>query len=173
MSNRNSNRKSYLAGLCRDCGKRAPKNEKSVICGPCSKKRVDRSKRWKKEKLKDGKCQCCSFKIEKDRTAKTLCELCSKKQIAKFKERRRKNKLKVLNYFGCHCSHCGITDYRLLTLDHINGDRKNFYGSRQTTQAWYAKLIKCIDNGQEWPLKLQVPCFNCHAIKDLFEDDHT
>ena len=74
--------------------------------------------------------------------------------------KRRKEIMEFLG--GIYCSQCGLSDYRILQLDHKDGkgflDKKRFKGSH-SRQAYYWK------HPQEAKQKLQVLCANCHAIK--------
>ena len=69
-------------------------------------------------------------------------------------------KYDFLLHFGCICSCCGETDFRLLTLDHIKNDgnvhREQFNEQQILSQARKENYPKD---------KYQVLCFNCNCGK--------
>lgn len=66
-----------------------------------------------------GVCmQCC----KKHGTGKTICKPCSLRSVDAYRERRKQNKLLVIEYFGGKCLDCGISDIRVLTLHHVKGN---------------------------------------------------
>lgn len=69
------------------------------------------------------------------------------------------------HYFATHpCMDCGITDIRLLTLDHVRGIKKLNPAIMWTTQPWkeiQKELKKC-----------EVVCHNCHAIRTSIRKHH-
>lgn len=111
---------------------------------------------------------------------KCRCEVCvnaqyevhqqwieSNRNYANEYARRKHNRsyhtlrLGALEALGGKCAHCGIDDFRVLQIDHINGngkeDRKK-YGGRVT--GMYRNIIEL--GSQE---TYQTLCANCHAIK--------
>lgn len=105
------------------------------------------------------------------------CKTCSSKRSMKWFSSHRvrtaenargwraKEKLKVLSHYSIKtvpvCAHCGFTDIRALSIDHINNDgaedrrKTKGFGTR-----FYTRLRK---NG--YPIGLQVLCMNCQFIK--------
>ena len=79
---------------------------------------------------------------------------------AYMKARRIEERTKVIEHYGGKCACCGETEWKFLTIDHING------GGRQEKQekgwshipAWY--IIQ-----QGFPTDLQVLCYNCNCAK--------
>jgi hypothetical protein len=75
------------------------------------------------------------------------------------RNRARALRRDVLEKLGGECSVCGISDYRVLQIDHINGggsqDRKNI-GHNHT----FLKIV-LDDDGS----KYQLLCANCNWIK--------
>lgn len=155
-------------GLCRDCGK-SPYLPEKVVCEPCMRARTLRQSNYKKKRNENQLCRKCGGDLELNRLTSSLCQKCAAAQIERARQVRRRNKERVLNYFGGKCCHCEINDFRVLTLDHVNGggnlDRK---GVRTYAPSWYAKLyLLIIKNKFDLLPKLQILCYNCHAIKDL------
>lgn len=156
------------AGLCRDCGK-LPPIENKVVCRVCSERRTRNGIAHRKNRLAEGRCQLCGT-IE--RKGKHLCTQCSGKSIESFRQRRKENKLVVIAYFGNNCVRCNESDPRVLTLHHINGDgatdRKTKSGKRKiSTPTFYARLARAIRLKQPIKVELELLCSNCHFKIDL------
>ena len=152
------------------------KNTKLLTCKECkskfsaSGKRADVAKfcsmqcylsnRWHKA----PSCPQCNKAVEGRRFCSDTC------QILYWRERepnrrtaRRKSywdrKVAILNALGGRCLHCGITDIRVLDLDHIDASQKNKPAHRNYSTPVRIKLWeKEIEN-------LQILCANCHRIK--------
>lgn len=73
---------------------------------------------------------------------------------ANKRKTKRRNE-RVANGF---CRDCG-------TNEQMPG--KSDFGAKQNSVAWYAKLVKLIENGEPFPRELQMLCYNCHFKKDL------
>ena len=75
-------------------------------------------------------------------------------------QRRRQ---KILLLLGSKCSNCGIEDYRVLQIDHINGggyrERKQFGTGGNATARYYAHILEVGGKGY------QLLCANCNWIK--------
>lgn len=96
-------------------------------------------------------------------------------------EHRRKMKLRrqyiykswVYTKLGGQCVMCGINDFRVLTIDHINRDAGSdqfCWESKSTRDSrWYIRIWKHITENQRYPHDLQLLCMNCHMIKDNYE----
>lgn len=79
------------------------------------------------------------------------------------KELSRKNlweiRRKVINLFGGGCIICGITDLRILTLNHKNG-----CGTKKRTGNM--KVYRELLSGQRNKDDYDVRCFNCNMLYD-------
>lgn len=78
----------------------------------------------------------------------------------------RRVKEQVLTHYGggkLACLHCGITDIRVLTIDHIYN---NGYKERQTKWRGGVSLYYALRGGK-FPEGYQTLCFNCQWIKEL------
>ena len=63
---------------------------------------------------------------------------------------------------GAACKHCGITDERVLQLDHINGGG---FKDRKTNRSVVKILREYRDNLDALKDKYQILCANCNWIK--------
>ena len=81
--------------------------------------------------------------------------------------RNKKTKLEVFTHYGGNppkCSQCGITDIRVLTIDHINNDgakHRREIGSYAGTSFYLWLRV------HNYPEGYQVLCWNCNWIKRL------
>jgi hypothetical protein len=89
------------------------------------------------------------------------CRLQAKQRISVtgYRDKSRNLRDEVFIILGGKCTHCSITDKRVLQIDHINGggrrDRKNY-----TTEAnYYRHIININCDGY------QLLCANCNWIK--------
>jgi hypothetical protein len=70
---------------------------------------------------------------------------------------------------GVVCQGCGITDERVLTFDHINGDgaqERALYGAGGLGQRMIREMVNDPD-AEKWRKKYRVLCFNCNWIAHL------
>lgn len=75
------------------------------------------------------------------------------------KEYRRRRRKELLGLLGGKCEKCGIDDWRVLQIDHINGG-----GRKERASGYDFNAIRrdVLEHGRE---KYQVLCANCHALK--------
>ena len=74
---------------------------------------------------------------------------------------RQKVRQEAVAYYGGKCAGCGITDYRILQIDHIKNDG---YKHRKEIKTWqFPMWLK--KNG--YPKGYQILCCNCKQIKRL------
>jgi 5-methylcytosine-specific restriction endonuclease McrA len=74
-------------------------------------------------------------------------------------------RLRVIALLGGHCLHCGVTDPRVLEVDHINPRTKRFAMNtlslmKRTEEELLEEVSRC-----------QLLCANCHKIKTLENRD--
>lgn len=88
-------------------------------------------------------------------------------------EYRERIKAEVLEYYGggkLACAHCGFSDIRALSIDHIDGrgkqHRQNLGISRSLT--FYRWL-----QGQDYPKGYQTLCMNCQFVKRAENNEQT
>lgn len=153
-------------GLCRACG-----NFPVVIgllnCVWCHTKIASQQRRKHAINMESNRCVNCGK--ANDRKTR-LCLSCTAVNLQSNRERRKRYKLFIIDYFGGKCKECGETDIRVLTIDHVNNDGnldKRVNGKVKLSGSYlYIKLVNLIKQGKI--LKdFQLLCFNCHAKKDL------
>jgi hypothetical protein len=157
------------AGLCRDCGKVPPLDDK-VVCETCSKRRANNGKKYQANAIVKGICTNCGKKNE--RRNRILCNACSEVYMERGRQTRKRNKLKVIEFFGGCCKKCSEDDPRVLTLHHANGDgaedrKSNSKKGKIDTPTWYARLYRCIIEDKPIERELELLCYNCHFKEDL------
>lgn len=92
------------------------------------------------------------------------------KEQIRFKaiEKRKKIRFMILEKLGGKCSNCGIDDFRVLQIDHVNGggvrEIKNFGGRNQ-------EFFNNILNDKSG--KYQLLCANCNWIKRYNRNETT
>jgi hypothetical protein len=120
-----------------------------------------------KSKEQADKCYRKYYLEHKDK-----CNEATRKSYHKHIEERRascrvqrKNiRTEVLTYYGngkLACVKCGYSDYRALSLDHINGGGKK--AARQRNNTNLAPWLK----RHGYPTGVQTLCMNCQFIKKL------
>lgn len=146
-----------LTGLCRDCGKCAPRPMK-LSCQECHvDNRYGAIVRRQKFSIA-GMCILCGQNqpVEK-------CKWCGPCRLKK-KEAYCSLRLRVMNQYGgpkCRC--CQESHIEFLEIDHVNGDgashRKRTPGAR-SIYTWLRHM--------KYPPGFQVLCGNCNAAKYRF-----
>ncbi len=116
------------------------------------------------------KCGNEILKVRKD--GWLLCSDCNKAYQAsvrarnrdkineKVRERILRLRREAIEFLGGSCTMCGISDIRVLEIDHINGG-----GRAERTKLTGQVFHYAILNGKRRTDDLQVLCANCHAIK--------
>lgn len=75
-----------------------------------------------------------------------------------------KTKDKVFNLMGGKCVSCGLTDRRVLQIDHINDD-----GHLDREFGHGVRLARYISSGKRAIDDLQLLCANCHHLKSFWD----
>ena len=87
----------------------------------------------------------------------------TKEHIRCMRIREREYRKNVLHLLGDKCKRCGITDVRVLQIDHINGDgykeRIENNWSGRTVHSYYRHILDVKGEGY------QLLCANCNWIK--------
>lgn len=81
-------------------------------------------------------------------------------------QRRIEEKEKAFTLLGGKCCMCGITDYRVLEIDHIIAIRRKVGSPTFETGSTLRQIIA---NGSRGIKDLQLLCSNCHHIKTYNE----
>lgn len=104
------------------------------------------------------------YKIAKQR----ICKICGKVFYTKFPNQKYCRKIKeakkeIIKLLGGKCVCCGITDIRVLQIDHVNNDglieRKLSKKHRRNVYSIIFNKIK------ERSKDYQLLCLNCHHLK--------
>ena len=117
-------------------------------------------------------CKTCKTQIP-DSHPKSRCDPCSDHWRKLQLRRQYIYKAWVYSKLGGKCEMCGISDYRVLSIDHIKrdaGDDPNAWecGNQTRDSRWYMKIWKHIAENKRYPHDLQLLCMNCHMIKDTY-----
>lgn len=70
-------------------------------------------------------------------------------------------RIELINFLGGKCCKCGVDDWRVLQVDHTNGDG---YLDRKKEREGHCNWSK-LKNIKENPTKYQLLCANCNWIK--------
>lgn len=86
------------------------------------------------------------------------------------KNKDRKLRKRVLTFLGDKCIKCGITDFRVLQIDHINGNgyqeqKVNNWGGHNTHRYYY-HILEVKGKGY------QLLCANCNWVKRYERKEH-
>lgn len=128
-------------------------------------------------------CRDCSQRIEIEKAERTAAGLClrigcpndvapgrkqCKRCLDNSAESSRKAKQVVFNHYGqiCNCPcGCRVTNYRWLTIDHINNDgaEKRKRGGHRAGKEFYLQIARL-----GFPDDLQILCWNCNCAKAFF-----
>jgi hypothetical protein len=128
---------------------------KTLKCSKC-KKYKSRSKFFKRKTPRGFGSQCIFCRNIRHHVYRRLYR---QKLNARRKNWWKKFRTGLLEMFGNKCSKCGISDPRVLQIDHKNGggnkERKKF----GTSQIYYRIIKK--------PQNYQLLCANCNWIKHV------
>lgn len=138
-------------------------------------KYLERQKQWREEnkdkvnRIKTAYYQKNKEAIkakEKRQAAENYTEYRERKNLAQ-RNKYRNRRIRMLNHLGGKCTQCGIDDWRVLQIDHINNDG---YLDRGIHGYQVDKLYSdVLEQGTD---KYQVLCANCHMIKSCGYDDN-
>jgi len=78
---------------------------------------------------------------------------------AKASTSNRDKKLKVIELLGGRCRNCGLTDARVLQVNHINGDGKKDRAS-YSSHAFYTRILSNKRDTKD----LELLCANCNIL---------
>ena len=117
-------------------------------------------------------CNSCNLKIgdewrndNRDRVNKSAAKYYKnnkRKCIESDKKCRQKLRESIIDIYGGKCSCCGITDKRILDIDHVNND-----GASDGRNGIYGKSLMYKIKREDYPKdKYQILCKNCNWIKE-------
>lgn len=78
-------------------------------------------------------------------------------------------RMRVIERLGGKCQRCGILDWRVLQIDHINGNGTQEIRARGS-DGICAKILAMPD--VEWKKEYQLLCSNCNWIKRYENKEH-
>lgn len=82
------------------------------------------------------------------------------KILAQSRERRKEYRARVLQALGGKCASCGISDERVLQIDHVNGGgNKEYKREGNHDYSYYRRILEKNCEGY------QLLCANCNWIK--------
>lgn len=79
-------------------------------------------------------------------------------------EKYRKSLTRLFNVLGSECKKCGISDKRILQLDHINGGGAIDRRANSTGYTYYWRIAEKIEKGNK---DFQILCANCNLISAI------
>ena len=165
MARKNYNFSKRFAYLdCFNCGEITQRTSTfQKYCKSCREKlilerrRINAKKRWNDpvihERLKNENRISGRLYREKNRD----------KILLKMKEKRKRERLQVIKYYGNKCQCCGESRYEFLAIDHINGG-----GNK------HRKKLKMASIKPEWFIKNNFPkdfrilCHNCNMANAYY-----
>ena len=118
--------------------------------------------KWIKDRKAKHICLGCAEPALPNRL---YCHSCANSNRARAQQTRANVRSQVLAHYGNKCSHCGIDDPDVLTIDHIhnNGNTHRLSnGMRVTGYKLAAEIIRA-----SYPNTYQILCFNCNYKKHL------
>ncbi len=126
------------------------------MCKKCHAKQA----RGYRKKHFDGKGICRGCRDPLDRVG-AYCTKCLKKMSAYFRKRHWELRLKAILKLGGVCVVCGITDIRILTINHLEG--RNYRTTVDKNDTFYHRIL----NGKRDLEDLEVRCYNCNALYEF------
>lgn len=90
-----------------------------------------------------------------------------RKRITEHRNKyRRESRQKAINILGGKCVVCGITDVRVLQIDHINGG--GWIDINKRKGSYYRRVVESVKNKEN---KYQLLCANHNWIKKWDNDE--
>lgn len=153
-SDRDYHRKYYQQrlrrGICSRCGKKSLPNLSR--CADCREIQNSRMRDKVARRRTEGRClQCERFAV----FGFKHCIVC-KARVVNF---RRWERAWVFSYYDNKCAKCGETDWRCLSIDHVNGG-----GRRHKKQEGFDSIYRWLLQ-QGFPQGFQLLCMNCQWKK--------
>lgn len=142
-----------------------------------NKRGTSKHARWEDKRVKEGLCIKCDAPIC-ERSGR-YCTAHLEQHNAYARDFRKKN-VAICNYRrkisghrarirvmvalgGLKCSLCPENDYRVLTIDHINGHKTPFKGRAKSRSGLTFDDIYAIERGEVKKTDLRVLCANCQS----------
>jgi hypothetical protein len=109
-----------------------------------------------------GVCYDCGVSVP---SGQTRCNKHACLNAQTLRRQRASRKSTLLFALGGKCIRCGVTDSRVLEIDHINGDGWKERGKNFRWQTYLYNSPGTLRNAMENLDRFQLLCANCHAIK--------
>jgi len=87
--------------------------------------------------------------------------------LIKLKEKYLKDKIEIYRLLGNKCKGCGVDDFRVLQIDHIEGGGRN-EKKKLTSVRYQSFVLLSILNKEK---RYQLLCANCNWIKRYENDE--
>nr|MDO8098602.1 hypothetical protein [Candidatus Njordarchaeota archaeon] len=84
------------------------------------------------------------------------------KATDRARELRKCKRLGIFELLGNKCAQCGISDQRVLQIDHINGGGRRERMTFQSNYPYYSHVFEELQQGSK---DYQLLCANCNIIK--------
>jgi len=84
------------------------------------------------------------------------------KAADRARELRKRKRLEIFELLGNKCAQCGISDQRVLQIDHINGGGRHERMTFQSNHPYYSQVFEELKHGSK---DYQLLCANCNIIK--------
>lgn len=81
----------------------------------------------------------------------------------RLQEIRWRKKLEVIELLGGKCVNCGVSDVRILQVNHMNGDG----AAERKTHFSHYKFINDILSGERSTSDLELRCANCNILHEF------
>ncbi len=159
---------------CRTCGLEAWTEDDLELFAKAKKNKYGRRNQCKKCFAADateyrkrrwddhGLCRRCHKPV--DRSGPYCSECCE--ELKEYNNRRHwEKRLKAILKLGGQCIKCGITDPRLMTINHKKG--RNYRTTVDRGHSFYTKIL----NGERKTDDLEIRCYNCNILYE-FEQGH-
>ena len=126
------------------------------LCKECFAKeaRDYRKKRWDEQ----GLCRDCGKMSDRNGS---YCSKCLTKLNLYNRKRHWELRLRAILKLGGNCILCGITDLRLLTINHKQG--RNYRTTIDRGDAFYHRIL----SGERNLGDLEIRCYNCNALYEF------
>ena len=85
-------------------------------------------------------------------------------RLRKDKLNRWRARVRVFKLLGGKCVVCGISDSRVLQVNHLNGGSSRETGRGDKKKAVYYNIYRAILNGSRGVSDLDLRCANCNMI---------
>ena len=119
---------------------------------------AERQKRWRQKHPE-------AVRVQKQRYYERHSERLKAKRNPINLARKRNLRKDILASMGNKCVSCGFTDWRVLQIDHVNGNGREDRTQFKSYEQFYKAIVTS-------PHRYQLLCSNCNWIKRYEEKEH-